>query len=177
MLKIICIFVLIEEKLPISVLLKALGLSNNDILNRFYEKIEYIKHKSGWRVPFSLINSREDIKKLELLSIDKISVLNIDNVSVGPYILNTLFLDENMSYENALYEIYKVLRPGEVPVLKIVEEFFVIFSSVRNIMICLTLKNSMLRDGQGSVDDIDHLANRRVRSVGEFIENHLELDY
>uniref|UniRef100_A0AAU7YMF8 Multifunctional fusion protein n=2 Tax=cellular organisms TaxID=131567 RepID=A0AAU7YMF8_9RICK len=263
-----------KRKLPISVLLKALGLSNNDILNKFYEKIEYIKHKSGWKVPFfpdkfkgvrlpfdlknvegnvllkanvritsklaknlydnglkeylipydsicglflaeDLIDSAsstkilsagesiklEDIKKLELLSIDKISVLNIDNVSVGPYILNTLFLDENMSYENALYEIYKVLRPGEVPVLKIVEEFFrnLFFSpeyyDLSNIgrlklNSCLGLnyeenlttlthediieiirKIVLLRDGQGSVDDIDHLANRRVRSVGEFIEN------
>lgn len=186
-----------KRKLPISVLLKALGLSNNDILDRFYEKIKYVKHKDGWKVPFvpdkfkgvrlpfdlmdiegnvllkanvritsrlakklydnelkeylvpfnsicglflaeDLIDSAsstkilsagesiklEDIKKLELLSVDEISVLNIDNVSVGPYILNTLFLDENMSYQDALYEIYRVLRPGEVPVLEIVEEFF-----------------------------------------------------
>nr|CAH7717251.1 unnamed protein product [Callosobruchus chinensis] len=246
-----------KEKVAISVLLKAWAYHNNDILNKFYEKIEYIKHKSGWRVPFSpdkfkgvrlpfdlknvkanvllkanvritsklaknlydnglkeylipydsicglflaedLIDSASSTK---VLSADKISVLNIDNVSVGPYILNTLFLDENMSYENALYEIYKVLRPGEVPVLKIVEEFFrnLFFSSeyydLSNIgrlklNSCLGLnyeenlttlthediieiirKIVLLRDGQGSVDDIDHLANRRVRSVGEFIEN------
>ncbi|MCV3769761.1 MAG: DNA-directed RNA polymerase subunit beta, partial [Wolbachia pipientis] len=66
----------------------------------------------------------EDVKKLELLSINEISVLNIDNLYVGPYILNTLLLDENMSYQDALYEIYRVLRPGEVPILEIVEEFF-----------------------------------------------------
>lgn len=263
-----------KRKLPISVLLKALGLSNNDILDRFYEKIKYVKHKDGWKVPFvpdkfkgvrlpfdlmdiegnvllkanvritsrlakklydnelkeylvpfnsicglflaeDLMDSAsstkilsagesiklEDIKKLELLSVDEISVLNIDNVSVGPYILNTLFLDENMSYQDALYEIYRVLRPGEVPVLEIVEEFFrnLFFSpeyyDLSNIgrlklnsylglnydedltvltyedIIEIVKKIVLLRDGQGSVDDIDHLGNRRVRSVGEFIEN------
>ncbi|OWZ24963.1 DNA-directed RNA polymerase subunit beta/beta' [Wolbachia endosymbiont of Wuchereria bancrofti] len=263
-----------KRKLPISVLLKALGLSNNDILSRFYEKIKYIKYKNSWKVPFvpdkfkgvrlpfdlmdvegnvlfkanvritsrlakklhddelkeylvpfdsicglflaeDLIDSVsstkilsagesikiEDVKKLELLSIGEISVLNIDNLSVGPYILNTLFLDENMSYQDALYEIYKVLRPGEVPVLEIVEEFFhnLFFNpeyyDLSNIgrlklnsylgldydedltvltyedIIEIIRKIVLLRDGQGSVDDIDHLGNRRVRSVGEFIEN------
>ncbi|NSM56564.1 DNA-directed RNA polymerase subunit beta/beta' [Wolbachia endosymbiont of Atemnus politus] len=263
-----------KRKLPISVLLKALGLSNNDILDRFYEKIKYVKYRNGWKVPFlpdrfkgvrlpfdlmdvegnvllkanvritsrlakklhddglkeylvpfdsicglflaeDLIDSIsstkilsagepikvEDVKKLELLSIGEISVLNIDNLSVGPYILNTLFLDENMSYQDALYEIYRVLRPGEVPVLEIVEEFFhnLFFNpeyyDLSNIgrlklnsylglnydenltvlthedIIKIVRKIVLLRDGQGSVDDIDHLGNRRVRSVGEFIEN------
>ncbi|MGL9682277.1 MAG: DNA-directed RNA polymerase subunit beta/beta' [Wolbachia sp.] len=263
-----------KRKLPISVLLKALGLSNNDILDRFYEKIKYVKYKNGWKVPFIpdkfkgvmlpfdlmdvednvllkanvRITSRlakklyddglkeylvpfdsicglflaedlvdgvsstkilsacesikvEDIKKLELLSVSEISVLNIDNLYVGPYILNTLFLDEKMSYQDALYEIYRVLRPGEVPVLEIVEEFFhnLFFNSeyydLSNIgrlklnsylglncdedltvlthedIIKIVRKIVLLRDGQGSVDDIDHLGNRRVRSVGEFIEN------
>ncbi|MDD9336304.1 MAG: hypothetical protein PV345_03060 [Wolbachia sp.] len=258
-----------KRKLPISVLLKALGLSNNDILSKFYEKIKYVKYKSSWKVPFipdkfkgvrlpfdlmdvngnillkanmritsrlakklhddglnkylvpfdsicglflaeDLIDSdsstkilsagepikAEDVKKLELLSVDEISVLNIDNMSVGPYILNTLFLDKNMSYQDALYEIYRVLRPGEVPVLEIVEEFFrnLFFSpeyyDLSNIgrlklnsylglnydenltvlthedIIEVIRKIVLLRDGQGSVDDIDHLGNRRVRSVG-----------
>ncbi|WCR54309.1 MAG: Bifunctional DNA-directed RNA polymerase subunit beta-beta' [Wolbachia endosymbiont of Ctenocephalides orientis wCori] len=263
-----------KRKLPISVLLKALGLSNNDILNKFYEKIKYVKHKNGWKIPFvpekfkgvrlpfdltdiegnvllkanvhitarlarklhddglkeylvpfdsicglflaeDLVDADssakilsagepiklEDIKKFELLSVDEISVLNIDNLSVGPYILNTLSLDKNMSYQDALYEIYRVLRPGEVPVLEIVEEFFrnLFFSpeyyDLSNIgrlklNSCLGLncdedltvlthddiievvrKIVLLHDGQWSVDDIDHLGNRRVRSVGEFIEN------
>ncbi|MDR2609223.1 MAG: DNA-directed RNA polymerase subunit beta, partial [Rickettsiales bacterium] len=263
-----------KRKLPISVLLKALGLSNNDILDKFYEKIKYVKYKNGWKVPFIpdkfkgvrlpfdlmdvegnvllkanvRVTSRlakklyddglkeylvpfdsicglflaedlvdgvsstkilsagesikvEDVKKLELLSVGEISVLNIDNLYVGPYILNTLFLDENMSYQDALYEIYRVLRPGEVPVLEIVEEFFhnLFFNpeyyDLSNIgrlklnsylglncnedltvlthedIIEIVRKIVLLRDGQGSVDDIDHLGNRRVRSVGEFIEN------
>ncbi|WP_246168600.1 DNA-directed RNA polymerase subunit beta [Wolbachia endosymbiont of Ctenocephalides felis wCfeT] len=263
-----------KRKLPISVLLKALGLSNNDILDKFYEKIKYVKHKNSWKIPFvpdkfkgvrlpfdlmdvkgdvlikantritlrlarklhedglkeylapfdsicglflaeDLVDSSssakilsagepiklEDVKKLELLSISEISVLNIDNLSVGPYILNTLFLDKNMSYQDALYEIYRVLRPGEVPVLEIVEEFFrnLFFNpeyyDLSNIgrlklnsylglsydedltvlthddIIEVVRKIVLLRDGQGSVDDIDHLGNRRVRSVGEFIEN------
>lgn len=263
-----------KRKLPISVLLKALNLSNSDILDRFYKKINYVKHKGAWkapffpdkfkgvRLPFDLkdvegnvllkanvrITSKlaknlydnglkeylipfdsicglflaedlmhtasstkilsagepikpEDIKKFELLLVDEISVLNIDNVSVGPYILNTLFLDKNMSCQDALYEIYRVLRPGEVPVLEVVEEFFhnLFFnteyydlSNIGRLKLnsCLGLnydenltvlthediieiirKIVLLRDGQGSVDDIDHLGNRRVRSVGEFIEN------
>ncbi|MEY2393087.1 DNA-directed RNA polymerase subunit beta/beta' [Wolbachia endosymbiont of Tettigetta isshikii] len=263
-----------KRKLPISVLLKALGLSNNNILDKFYEKIKYVKYKNGWkapfipdkfrgvRLPFDLMDVKgnvllkanvrvtsrlakklyddglkeylvpfdsicglflaedlvdsvsstkilsagesikvEDVKKLELLSVGEISVLNIDNLYVGPYILNTLFLDENMSYQDALYEIYRVLRPGEVPVLEIVEEFFhnlffnLEYYDLSNIgrlklnsylglscdedltvlthedIIEIVRKIVLLRDGQGSVDDIDHLGNRRVRSVGEFIEN------
>ncbi|MDN5247776.1 MAG: DNA-directed RNA polymerase subunit beta/beta' [Wolbachia endosymbiont of Tyrophagus putrescentiae] len=263
-----------KRKLPISVLLKALGLSNNDILDKFYEKIKYVRYKDGWKVPFILdkfkgvrlpfdlvntsgdvlikANTRittrlakklyddglreylvpldsicdlflaedlvdnnssakilsagepiksEDVKKIQLLSINEISVLNIDNLSVGPYILNTLFLDKDMSYQDALYEIYKVLRPGEVPVLEIVEDFFrnLFFNPeyydlsnigrlklnsylnlnydedltvlTRDDIVGVVKKIVLLRDGQGLVDDIDHLGNRRVRSVGEFIEN------
>ncbi|WFW29558.1 MAG: DNA-directed RNA polymerase subunit beta/beta' [Wolbachia endosymbiont of Menacanthus eurysternus] len=263
-----------KRKLPISILLKALGFSNMDILDKFYEKIKYIKYKNSWKVPFipdkfkgirlpfdlvdvegkillkaniritsrlakklyndglreylvpfnsicglflaeDLIDSVssmkilsagesikvEDVKKLELLSVGEISVLNIDNIYVGPYILNTLFLDANMSHQDALYEIYKVLRPGEVPVLEIVEEFFhnLFFNpeyyDLSNIgrlklnsylglncsedltilthedIIEIIRKIVLLRDDQGSVDDIDHLGNRRVRSVGEFVEN------
>ncbi|MBV0899181.1 MAG: DNA-directed RNA polymerase subunit beta/beta' [Wolbachia endosymbiont of Fragariocoptes setiger] len=263
-----------KRKLAICVLLKALGLSNKDILNEFYEKINYVRYKDGWKIPFipekfkgirlpfdlvdinnnvllkanTRITSRlakklhddglneyivplnsicglflaedlidhttdtkilsagepiksEDIKKIQLLSLDQLRILNIDNLSVGPYILNMLYLDEHMSYQDALYEIYKVLRPGEVPVLEIVEDFFrnLFFNSeyydlsnigrlklnsylglnydedfttlTREDIIGVIRKIVLLRDGQGSVDDIDHLGNRRVRSVGEFIEN------
>ncbi|MGN7618992.1 MAG: hypothetical protein ACTJLM_03680 [Ehrlichia sp.] len=66
----------------------------------------------------------EHVNKLELFDIKEIFVLNIDFLTVGPYILNTLFLDKNISYEDALFEIYKVLRSGESPSLDTIRAFF-----------------------------------------------------
>lgn len=267
-----------KKKLPVSFLLRALGLSNNDILEKFYEKIKYVKCGNRWRIQFSserfqniklpfaltdvnnnvlleanikitsklakklykdglreyfvpftaicgsflaedLIDAStntvlfsagdllavEDLKKIELLSINEIFLLNIDNVSVGPYILNTLFLNKNISYQDALFEIYRILRPGEAPTLELAKSFFnnLFFNNeyynLSNVgrvklnfrfglnydenLTTLTvddiieaIKNLvLLRDGRGESDDIDHLGNRRIRSVGEFVENQFRL--
>jgi DNA-directed RNA polymerase subunit beta len=136
--------------------------------------------------------------------LDHINFLIIDS-SVGPYIRNTLFTDRVDCRENALFEIYKVLRPGEIPTLEAAESLFnsLFFdndrydlSEVGRIKInarlgieedlsCTTLTKrdiiniikilADLRDGKGTVDDIDHLGNRRVRSVGELIENQFRV--
>ena len=268
-----------KRKLPVSYLLKALGMSNNEILDAFYDKVLYAKcGDKGWRVPFIVerfkgvrlpydlmdvdgnvlveANTRitlriakklqadglkeylvpfsgiagmfvatdlvdpgsgsviitagetitsEHIVKLELFDINEIAFLNIDFLTVGPYVLNTLFLDKNMTQEDALFEIYRVLRSGESPNLDAVKSFFngLFFESekydlsvvgriklnshlgldidenltvlTKEDIVHVVKKLVLLRDGEGVVDDIDHLGNRRVRSVGEFIENQFRI--
>ncbi|MEM7522972.1 MAG: DNA-directed RNA polymerase subunit beta [Pseudomonadota bacterium] len=130
-----------------------------------------------------------------------IPVLAIDAAN-GPYIRNTLSLDKNQSREDALIDIYRVMRPGEPPTLEAAEALFnsLFFDSERydlsavgrvkmnarlelegvsdqmrvlrkaDILAIVKLLVA-LKDGRGEVDDIDHLGNRRVRSVGELMEN------
>ena len=135
-------------------------------------------------------------------------ILYIDNVNVGPYIRNTLEIDRNTNREEALGDIYKVMRPGEPVTLEASETIFkhlffdeerydlssvgrvkmnsaldIPFSeapdtyhTLRKDDILRVVKHMVeLRDGKGVVDDIDHLGNRRVRSVGELMENQYRM--
>jgi DNA-directed RNA polymerase subunit beta len=133
--------------------------------------------------------------------IGEIPTLDIDNIAVGPWIRNTMAADKSVTREQALLEIYRVMRPGEPPTVEAAETMFqsLFFDSERydlsavgrvkmNMRLDLdadpsqrTLRRediiavvramAALRDGRGEVDDIDHLGNRRVRSVGELMEN------
>ena len=130
-----------------------------------------------------------------------IPVLDIDNVNVGPYMRNTMMQDKNLSRDTALMDIYRVMRPGEPPTVDAASALFdtLFFDSERydlsavgrvkmNMRLALEAEDTQrtlrkedivscikalveLRDGKGDVDDIDHLGNRRVRSVGELMEN------
>ncbi|MEM1267147.1 MAG: DNA-directed RNA polymerase subunit beta, partial [Pseudomonadota bacterium] len=141
------------------------------------------------------------IKLLLDEGVTDIPVLDIDNVTVGPYIRNTMTADKNMNRETALMDIYRVMRPGEPPTVEAASALFdqLFFDAERydlsavgrvkmNMRLDLdaedtvrTLRNEDiisvvkalvdLRDGKGDIDDIDHLGNRRVRSVGELMEN------
>ena len=141
------------------------------------------------------------LKELLDAGITDIPVLDIDNISVGPYIRNTMANDKNMSRETALMDIYRVMRPGEPPTVEAASALFdtLFFDSERydlsavgrvkmNMRLALDKLDTQrtldrddivacikalveLRDGKGDVDDIDHLGNRRVRSVGELMEN------
>ncbi|MCO5128833.1 MAG: DNA-directed RNA polymerase subunit beta, partial [Rhodobacteraceae bacterium] len=133
--------------------------------------------------------------------ITSIPVLDIDNVNVGPYIRNTMAADKNWNRDTALMDIYRVMRPGEPPTVEAASALFdtLFFDKERydlsavgrvkmnmrldlgkpdtqrtldrgDIVACIKALCE-LRDGKGEIDDIDHLGNRRVRSVGELMEN------
>ena len=152
------------------------------------------------------LNLNETI--LEKLIENKIFNLEIsktNSINKGPYLLQTIFNDKNENKNDAINEIYKVLRPGEPPTIEIATQIFnnLFFSSdrydlsdvgrvkmnsrlnlncsdkitiLRNDDILAIIKKMLdLRDGKDEVDDIDHLGNRRVRSVGELVENQARI--
>ncbi|WP_299655820.1 DNA-directed RNA polymerase subunit beta [uncultured Jannaschia sp.] len=141
------------------------------------------------------------LKELLDAGVDDIPVLDIDNVTVGPYIRNTMAADKNVGRDGALMDIYRVMRPGEPPTVDAAQALFdqLFRDSERydlsavgrvkmNMRLDLDAEDTVrtlrdedilacikalveLRDGRGEIDDIDHLGNRRVRSVGELMEN------
>ena len=145
------------------------------------------------------------LKTLADAGFTEIPVLDIDHVNIGPYIRNTLAVDKNSSREEALFDIYRVMRPGEPPTIDTAENMFqsLFFDSERydlsavgrvkmNMRMDLDAPDTTrvlrredivavvralveLRDGRGEIDDIDNLGNRRVRSVGELMENQYRL--
>src|SRR3954470_2578722 len=146
------------------------------------------------------------LAQLAQIGATELPVLDIDLVSrgpdsKGPYARNTLAIDKNATREDALIDIYRVMRPGEPPTLETAETLFnsLFFdperydlSAVGRVKMnsrlgvdaedtvrvlrkqdILAILNVLvdLKDGRGEIDDIDHLGNRRVRSVGELMEN------
>ena len=145
-----------------------------------------------------------DEKTLKVLidaDYEEFSVLDIDHVNVGAYIRNTIAADKNEGRQDALFDIYRVMRPGEPPTIETAEAMFhsLFFDSERydlsavgrvkmNMRLDVDAEDTVrvlrkedivavvktlvdLRDGRGEIDDIDNLGNRRVRSVGELMEN------
>jgi len=145
--------------------------------------------------------TKDLLTKIASNGITNMPVLAIDHLNIGAYMRNTLALDKNATREEALVDIYRVMRPGEPPTLETAEALFhgLFFDSERYDLsavgrvkmnarlgletddqlrvlrkddILAILKVLMeLKDGKGEIDDIDHLGNRRVRSVGELMEN------
>ncbi len=143
----------------------------------------------------------EHVEALDNAGIDQITLLDIDEINTGPWIRNTLKVDKAENREEGLEAIYKVMRPGEPPTLETAEALFegLFFDSERydlsavgrvklNMRLDLDAEDTVttlrkedilavvkelvgLKDGKGDVDDIDNLGNRRVRSVGELLEN------
>ncbi|TFL18666.1 DNA-directed RNA polymerase subunit beta [Jannaschia formosa] len=141
------------------------------------------------------------LKELLDAGVEEIPVLDIDNVTYGPYMRNTMAADKNMGRETALMDIYRVMRPGEPPTVEAAQTLFdqlfrdperydlsAVGRVKMNMRLDLDAEDTVrtlrdedimacvkalveLRDGRGEIDDIDHLGNRRVRSVGELMEN------
>ena len=264
-----------RRKLPVTTLLYALGLDDEEILSTFYDNITLKATKDGWRMPFrpdrmrgikpttNLIDAKtgkvaieagrkvtarlankladeglkellikdedlygrylaQDIVNMESgeiygeageeieealvetlreLGLKEIPILDIDHVNIGAFIRNTLAIDKNSNTDEALLDVYRVMRPGEPPTPEAAQNLFngIFFDSERydlsavgrvkmNMRLDLDAPDTMrtlrkedilaviktlvdLRDGKGDIDDIDHLGNRRVRSVGELMEN------
>lgn len=147
----------------------------------------------------------ENLKKICDAGIKEISILFIDNLNIGGFIRNTLLVDKVTNPDEAVIEIYKRLRPGDPSTLEAAKLLFenLFFSSERydlskvgrlkinhkfgfNVpldvstlrkedILYITKYLCQLKDGVGSVDDIDHLGNRRVRAVGELLENQYRI--
>jgi DNA-directed RNA polymerase subunit beta len=145
------------------------------------------------------------LETLEEAGVKEIVTLAIDHINVGPYIRNTLAVDKNSTRDEALIDIYRIMRPGEPPTLETAESLFqgLFFDSERydlsavgrvkmNARLGFETPDTLrvvrredilevvrflveLKDGRGEIDDIDHLGNRRVRSVGELMENQYRL--
>ncbi len=149
-----------------------------------------------------------DEKNMAVLAeagINELPILDIDHVNIGGYIRNALVADKNENRQEALFDIYRVMRPGEPPTMETAEAMFhsLFFDSERydlsavgrvkmNMRLGLDAEDTVrvlrkedilaivktlvdLRDGRGEIDDIDNLGNRRVRSVGELMENQYRI--
>ncbi len=145
--------------------------------------------------------TEEQVQAIVEAGVDEIRTLYVNDLDKGPYISNTLRIDPSHTPLEALVEIYRMMRPGEPPTKEAAETLFnnLFFSSDRYDLSAVgrmkfnrrigrdestgpgTLSNDDItdvmkvlidiRNGNGTVDDIDHLGNRRIRSVGEMAEN------
>ncbi|HLX21700.1 MAG TPA: DNA-directed RNA polymerase subunit beta [Usitatibacter sp.] len=141
------------------------------------------------------------LKKILDANVEEVKTLYTNDLDQGPYISQTLRVDESTDALNAQVAIYRMMRPGEPPTEDAVKTLFngLFFSEDRydlsavgrmkfnrrvgrdELTGAMTLSNDdivavikilvELRNGRGEIDDIDHLGNRRVRSVGELAEN------
>ena len=175
---------------------------DEELLGRF-AAVDFINEQNGQVLAEAGDELTEEIlASLVENGIADVPTLAIDNINVGPYMRNTLAIDKNNSREEALIDIYRVMRPGEPPTLESAETMFkgLFFDSERYDLSAVgrvkmnarlgfedvddtlrTLRKQDilsilkilcdLKDGKGEIDDIDHLGNRRVRSVGELMEN------
>ena len=151
-------------------------------------------------VPLNTTIDNENIDLIKKLNLEGFKIIFTNEIDNGPYISNTLLIDPSTNQLEAQVEIYKMMRPGEPPTKEAAQNLFTnLFfvgerydlsevgrmkfnarlskdSSLGGILTKQDVVDVMqelvnIRNGNGTVDDIDHLGNRRVRSVGEMIEN------
>ena len=185
--------------------LKDVLISNEELVGRFAAN-DLINESTGEVIVEAGDElTEEQIETLETAGIKALELLAIDFINVGPYLRNTLAADKNTNRDEALVEIYRVMRPGEPPTRETAEALFggLFFDPERydlsavgrvkiNARLELDCPDSIrvlrkadilaiikvlmeLKDGRGEIDDIDHLGNRRVRSVGELMENQYRI--
>ena len=182
--------------------LKEIFVSNQSLYGKFLHKDIQIGEdifKIGTELNETIV------EKIIEANIKSIEISKTNSITKGPYLLLTLLNDKNETKNDAITEIYKVLRPGEPPTIEIATQIFnnLFFSSDRydlsdvgrvkmnsrlnlncsdkitilrnDDILAIVQKMLDLRDGKDDVDDIDHLGNRRVRSVGELVENQARI--
>ena len=182
--------------------LKDILVSNESLYGKFLHRNILLGEET---LPIGTELNEELIIKIIEHKINKIFVSNTNPINKGPYLLQTLLADKNNSKNEAITDIYKILRPGEPPTIEIANLILqnLFFSSDRydlsdvgrvkmNSRLNLNCSDKItilrnedvfeiirvmldLRDGKNEVDDIDHLGNRRVRSVGELVENQARI--
>src|SRR5213083_1253340 len=185
--------------------LKALRMTDEELIGHYIAE-DLVNPKTGE----IYVEAGEEITEKTLKAINEagykeLPLLDIDHVNVGAYIRNTLSVDKNITREDALFDVYRVMRPGEPPTVDTAESMFnsLFFDSERydlsavgrvkmNMRLDLDADDTYrvlrkedilsvvktlvdLRDGKGEIDDIDNLGNRRVRSVGELMENQYRI--
>ena len=184
---------------------KEIIISNDELLGKFIAE-DIVNYKTGEIFAEAGDEITEElISLLEIEKINNLSVLLIDNINFSPFVRNTLAADKSFDKNSALFEIYKILRPGEPPTVESATSLFdsLFFNGDRydlsdvgrvkiNMRLNLDIPDDQgvltkddissvlktlvdLRDGKGEIDDIDNLGNRRVRSVGELMENQFRI--
>ncbi|MFZ5693890.1 MAG: DNA-directed RNA polymerase subunit beta [Pseudomonadota bacterium] len=185
--------------------LKALRMTDEELLGNYIAE-DLVNMKTGEIYAEAGDEITEKLlETINELGFKELPILDIDHINVGAYIRNTLAVDKNMTREDALFDIYRVMRPGEPPTLETASAMFqsLFFDPDRydlsavgrvkmNMRLDLDAPDTMrvlrkedilavvktlvdLRDGKGEIDDIDNLGNRRVRSVGELMENQYRI--
>ena len=171
-----------------------------DVLGRFMA-VDIVNETTGE----IYAEAGEEITEARLAALEEVGITALPTLAVdqanGPWIRNTLAVDKNTSRDDALIDIYRVMRPGEPPTPDTAEALFrgLFFDADRydlsavgrvkmNMRLGLNAEDTVrvlrkedilrtvkvlcdLKDGRGTIDDIDNLGNRRVRSVGELMEN------
>ena len=185
--------------------LKDILVSQDSLLGKFLHNDIKVGEEEGGTFGIGTELNDTIIQKILDANINKIKISITNSINKGPYLLNTILNDKNNNKDEAITEIYKMLRPGEPPTMEIATQIFnnLFFSSDRydlsdvgrvkmnsrlnlecsdkitilrnDDIISIIHKMLDLRDGKDEVDDIDHLGNRRVRSVGELVENQARI--
>ncbi len=185
--------------------LKMLLISDEHMIGRYFARDLVNRETGEIYAEAGEEISAEKLEELAERGIDSFQTLDIDHINIGGYARNTLAADKNSNRDMALIDLYRVMRPGEPPTLETAEALFsgLFFDEERydlsavgrvKMNIRLGFENmdeprvlrkedilsvlktlADLRDGKGEIDDIDNLGNRRVRSVGELMENQYRI--
>jgi DNA-directed RNA polymerase subunit beta len=184
---------------------KQIALSDDELVGR-YSALDMVNVETGEiYVEAGDELTAANIAQLRDAGFEEIVTINVDHINIGAYLRNTMAVDKNHSREQALIDIYRVMRPGEPPTAETAETLFgqLFFDAERydlssvgrvkmNMRLGLDAEDTVrtlrkedilaivkaladLRDGRGEIDDIDNLGNRRVRSVGELMENQFRV--
>ena len=185
--------------------LKLLDMPKEAIYGQVIAKDILDKSTGEIVIEANTVIDEDNLSILEELNLTELETLYINDIESGPYIADTLRADSTTNEIEALVEIYRMMRPGEPPTKEAATTLFtnLFFNAERYDLsavgrmkfnkrlgmedldgssilsdedILNTLKTLVsIRNGQGNVDDIDHLGNRRIRSVGEMVSNQYRI--